>query len=76
MLSAADIEDRAQSIQKRVNDMIAEQGASWHPFEYLARAEMIAEEQVPAGWDWRVFELVGALPQFVLMQYDPRRSSQ
>lgn len=71
------LEMRAQRIQKLCNDQIDKDLPTWGFREYRARAEMIAEDIIPRGWDWKVIEVIGGgAPRIVLMQFDPRQSGE
>lgn len=72
MKDSTTLDRELSEIAKRANDRIQTEGQRWHGAEYRARAEMIAEQEVPSSWEWQVREYFGALPQIVLLRYDPR----
>lgn len=69
------LDNMARAIEARVNGRIAEQGRAWSPLEYRAQAQAIADDMVPAGWQWDLVEAIGELPRIVLMQFDPRATA-
>jgi hypothetical protein len=74
MPDAKEIERLCERLQKKCNDRIVEEGKRWHPLEYRARAETIAEETIRSpAWHWDVVEAIGELPQVIITRYDPRR---
>jgi hypothetical protein len=60
-------------LQRQINERIAREAPDWHPVEYRARADMVAEQVAGPRWSWEVIEAIGELPRILLTQYDPRR---
>lgn len=70
-----EIEAQRQSVDAAISKRIFEEWSGWHPAEFEARAEMIAEELVPPGWEWTISTGLGPLPpSVVLLRFDPRKA--
>lgn len=72
-MRASTVEDAAREITARVNRRIATEGKDWNPYEYRARAEAVAEEEIPSSWEWIMAESLGGLPTIALLRHDPRK---